>query len=67
MKSLYCSGYESINARVYVCNNLCTVLGKNAPNGYTEIHQSILNSYSIMIRVLYIGYVFSDPEPVLIR
>ena len=29
-----------------MCNNLCTVLGKNAPNGYTEIHQSILNSYS---------------------
>ena len=46
---LYCSGYESINARVYVCDNLCTVLGKNAPNGYTEIHQSILNSYNIYI------------------
>ena len=44
----YCSGYESINARVYVCDNLCTVLGKNAPNGYTEIHQSILNSYSTL-------------------
>ena len=29
-----------------MCNNLCTVLGKNAPNGYTEIHQSILNSYN---------------------
>ena len=28
-----------------MCNNPCTVLGKNAPNGYTEIHQSILNSY----------------------
>ena len=29
-----------------MCNNPCTVLGKNALNGYTEIHQSILNSYS---------------------
>ena len=46
MEIRYCSGYESINARVYVCDNLCTVLGKNAPNGYTEIHQSILNSYT---------------------
>ena len=34
---------------VYVCNNPCTVLGKNAPNGYTEIHQSILNSYKTLV------------------
>ena len=28
-----------------MCNNPCTVVGKNPQNGYTEIHQSILNSY----------------------
>ena len=45
-----------------MCNNLCTVLGKNAPNGYTEIHQSILNSYSTFIFYGNFGFLHMGPK-----
>ena len=52
--------------REYMCviiRVLSTVLGKNAPNGYIEIHQSILNSYIIIIIIIvywqqFIAYIF---------
>ena len=50
-----------------MCDNLCTVLGKNAPNGYTEIHQSILNSYNIIYIPTLFGAAESSTFPAILH